>query len=146
MVNHKVHDGPAYWLTTVNGHEPWRAYNETANTETMFCDTCGWVGQSFKGRWRDKAEATWRIHAGDIAMGLELMHGRHDDVNQRCFCATCQMARRARMACAAEGHDLSATPELGEPQRCARYLCGAEIEAGEAAAVAREKTAKGPAR
>lgn len=142
MVDHITHSSPAYWLTTVNGHEPWRFYNESTNTEGMFCDTCGWHGQSYKGRWRDKAEATWREHAGDLAMGLTLVHGERGPVNAGCHCATCSMARRAAVACASEGHDRSATPEPGEPHICARYLCGEEIEASEAEAEVRETNDK----
>jgi hypothetical protein len=130
MGNHVTHSGPAYWLTTVNEHEPWRFYNESTNQESVFCDTCGWTGKSFKGRWRDKAEAAWREHAGDIAMGLKLEHGKREPVNAGCYCATCQQARRAATVCATEGHDRSAKPAPGEPWICARYLCGEELQAG----------------
>jgi hypothetical protein len=136
MVDHVAHNGPAHWLVTVNGHIPGWTYNESTDEEVRYCDTCGWIGPSFKGRRRDKADDTWRTHAGDIAMGLVIEHGKHAEVNQRCRCALCAMARRARRTCVElEGHDWpTETPPPGRAEQCARYLCCAVRATGSDAA------------
>jgi hypothetical protein len=90
MVNHVIRYGYPPDLVTVNGHMASAGFNETAGNSWVGCTRCGWVGRSFKGRWAEKANEQWRLHAGDIAMGVDIVHGQ---TGNNCYCSECIRAR-----------------------------------------------------
>lgn len=87
MVDHQIHDGTPMSLVAINGHVPGSTVNATAGTATVWCETCGWTGRSYRGRWADKADEQWRVHAGDIAMRIGLRHG---EPGNSCHCRECR--------------------------------------------------------
>lgn len=92
MTDHQyveLHPGSAQ---RINGHEPVIGHNATTGYARIHCQTCDWVGKGFTGRWHSKVEAEWRVHAGDLAMGVQIKHGT---VGNGCHCATCAQATRA---------------------------------------------------
>lgn len=91
MVNHQVVDLHPATAVAVNGHQPRIVHNVSTSTMRMACDTCHWLSKSYKGRWRDRVEESWREHAADIAMGVAINHG---EVGNGCHCAGCAQATR----------------------------------------------------
>lgn len=91
MVDHKVWTGYPTQLAEINGHSPRSSYNENTEHHSLFCDTCGWVGRSYKGRWAEKADEQWAVHAADIAMRRKPTDGQK---HTNCHCWYCLSARR----------------------------------------------------
>jgi hypothetical protein len=89
MVNHEV--VTLLPLGLVNGHVPLVVHNVTTGEMGLHCRTCGWIGRPYGRRWADKVDGTWRIHAGDLAMGITLAHGQ---IGNGCHCASCARATR----------------------------------------------------
>jgi hypothetical protein len=85
-------------LVAINGHQPVIFHNVTVSRMTMICDTCGWMSRSRSGRWRELIDREWRVHAGDLAMGIAIAHGA---VGNGCHCYWCDRATRL-------GEDLTA--------------------------------------
>lgn len=92
MSNHQIHHGTPTNLLAVNGHTPTSTWNPSTSTATVGCDTCPWVGRSYGGRWAHKADEQWRVHAGDIAMRVEIVHGQP---NSSCHCRKCKAVNSA---------------------------------------------------
>lgn len=91
MVNHVVSDFYPTRLVAINEHDPRAAFNETTRESWVYCDGCGWIGRSYKGRWADKADEQWAVHAADIAMRREPKNGQK---HLNCACWHCKKARR----------------------------------------------------
>jgi hypothetical protein len=82
---------PSGWAT-VNGHEPLIFHNVTMGRMTIHCQTCGWISETASRRHRESfLDKQWRTHAGDLAVGIKITHGR---VGNGCHCARCLIAGR----------------------------------------------------
>lgn len=91
MVDHKVHHMVIDCLD-VRGHVAVRHFNENTRDTWMTCQTCGWHGPTYGRRQRKDILETWRLHAGDVVMGVDLSHGRPD---YDCHCYDCMRALAA---------------------------------------------------
>jgi len=93
VVNHQFANLHPGWAKAVNGHEPMIFHNVTTGYARIYCATCDWSAHGYARRWHAKVETEWRVHAGEIAMGLEVKHGETDS---GCHCARCASADRQR--------------------------------------------------
>lgn len=89
MGSHQVVTHHPAQARAVDGHQPIVVFNVSTGHAGMQCATCGWMAQRRAQRWHDRVEPDWRVHAGDIAMGVDLTHGRAGTNCRcyRCFCA-----------------------------------------------------------
>ena len=90
MVNHRVHDLHPGNLEPINDHQPGATYNENTGDRRVNC-SCGWISRAYRGRWSEKVDDQWGIHAADIAMRRK---PTGEQLHVNCHCAVCARAQR----------------------------------------------------